>query len=169
MPKKYVLTTQTLSTSSITVLYQIQALIGIPNVCKKGDLGGWIQSEKNLSQKNFCWVSGNAQVSGNAYVSGNAWVYGKAHVFGYAQVSGNAQVWGDAHVWGNAQVYGNAHVYGNAQVWGEAHVYVPIDFNCDFDPWNELNEILKVKENLPRLLGLSNNFDKIIEQKLKAH
>ncbi len=42
------------------------------NYASKGDLGGWIEKETNLS--------GNAQVSGNARVSGNAQVSGDARV-----------------------------------------------------------------------------------------
>ena len=59
---------------------------------KKGELGGLIEKESNLSQKNECWihenasVTGNAKVFGNALVSGDAEVSGNALVFGYAKV-----------------------------------------------------------------------------------
>ena len=59
---------------------------------KKGELGGLIEKESNLSQKNECWVYknakvlGNAEVTGNAQVSGDAEVSGNALVFGYAKV-----------------------------------------------------------------------------------
>jgi hypothetical protein len=53
---------------------------------ESGELGGWIESEANLSQ------DGNAKVFGNVRVSGNACV------FGDARVSGNARVCGDT--WG---------------------------------------------------------------------
>ena len=36
-------------------VYRIQALKSFANV-KKGDLGGFIQSEANLSQQNTCWI-----------------------------------------------------------------------------------------------------------------
>ena len=61
-------------------LYQIRALIDFGKV-KAGDLGGWIESEANLSQDGNAWVFdnavvfGNARVFGNAVVSGDAWVY----------------------------------------------------------------------------------------------
>jgi len=58
-------------------LYQIEALKDFGNI-KKGDLGGWIEREDNLSQDDNCWVSGNARVSGDAWVSGNARVSGNA-------------------------------------------------------------------------------------------
>ena len=70
-------------------LFRIKALISFEGV-KKGDVGGYVENEKNLSQYGNAWVSGNAKVSGNAWVSGNAKVYGDA------EVSGNAKVYGDA-------------------------------------------------------------------------
>ena len=43
-----------------------------------GDLGGWIEDEKNLDQYGGAWVSGDAQVCGDAKVYGNARVSGGA-------------------------------------------------------------------------------------------
>jgi hypothetical protein len=124
---KYKLTEQTKEVFGIT-LYRIQALKDFTCV-KKGEIGGWIESERNLSQNGDAWVSGNAQVYGNArvfgdaQVFGNARVYGDAQVYGNARVSGDAQVFGDAWVSGDARVYGNARVSGNARVFGDAQVY----------------------------------------------
>src|SRR5574337_301348 len=64
-------------------LYRIRTLKSFRDV-KKGDLGGYIEKEGNLSQEGDAWVSGNALVTGharvfvNALVSGGAWVSGKA-------------------------------------------------------------------------------------------
>jgi len=105
MNKKYILTKNTKEVFGKT-LYQIEALVSFGSVVK-GELGGFIEKEENLSQvSGYAWVSGDAWVSGNARVSGDAWVYGDAQVYGYAQVYGNARVSGDAQVYGNAQVYG---------------------------------------------------------------
>ena len=52
-----------------------------------GVIGGWIESEKNLSQEGDAWVFGDAQVFGAAQVSGDARVFGAARVSGDAQVS----------------------------------------------------------------------------------
>ena len=86
--KKYKLTNETKQVGNIT-LHRIQALKTFGNV-NKGELGGCIEKESNLSQ------------SGNAWVSDNAWVYGNARVSDNAQVCGNAEVCGDAEVYGNA-------------------------------------------------------------------
>ena len=85
--KKYRLTNK-----SITIdgrkLYQIEALIDFSDI-EKGDKGGFIESEDNLSHFNNCWVGGNAVVYGNAVVGGNAKVYGKAEICGNAEISNN--------------------------------------------------------------------------------
>lgn len=64
--KKYELTSETKVISGVK-LHRIKALMSFGNVMK-GELGGWIESEKNLSQ------DGNARVGGNARVSGDATV-----------------------------------------------------------------------------------------------
>ena len=86
----------------------------------KGELGGWIEGESNLSGD--AWVSGDAEVSGNAKVFGDAWVSGEAKVYENVEVSGNALVYGNAQVFGNAKVSGDALVNGNAKVYGNAWV-----------------------------------------------
>ena len=80
--KKYELTTDTKIVLG-KKLFRIKALISFENV-KAGDLGGYVESENNLSHDGNAWVSGNARVFGNAWVSGNAEVSGNARVFGDA-------------------------------------------------------------------------------------
>ena len=82
--KKYRLTEETTKVGN-RPLYRIQALRDFGNV-KEGDIGGYIESEKNLSQDGNAWVSGDARVYGNAWVSGNACVYGNARVYGNADI-----------------------------------------------------------------------------------
>ena len=84
-------------------LYRIRALKDFKGA-KAGDLGGYIEKEKNLSQEDNCWVCDNARVFGEAYVSGNARVCGNARVFGEAYVCGNARVFGEAYVCGDAKI-----------------------------------------------------------------
>ena len=102
-------------------LYRIEALKDFDWV-KKGDKGGFIESENNLSHNGDCWVWGNARVCGDAEVCGNA------RVFGDARVYGDAEVWGNAEVYGNAEVCGNARVCGDAEVWGNAEVVNNADY-----------------------------------------
>lgn len=60
---KYRLTTESIELNGKT-FYRIQALKDFSNV-KKGSLGGFVESERNLSQEGDCWIYGNAIVSGD--------------------------------------------------------------------------------------------------------
>ncbi|WP_375637295.1 MULTISPECIES: hypothetical protein [unclassified Bartonella] len=97
--KKYKLTDETIKVDRIT-LYRIRALKDFGDV-KKGDLGGWVESEWNLSHDDNCWVGGNACIYQNAYISENAKVYDDAEVYNNAKVRGNAIVAGDTAFYGS--------------------------------------------------------------------
>lgn len=61
-------------------LYRIEALKDFAAV-KKGEKGGFIEKESNLSQEGNCWVDGNAEVCGNAEIIGDAMVSEKADYY----------------------------------------------------------------------------------------
>lgn len=116
-----------------TTLYRIESLKDFGDV-SKGEKGGYIEKEENLSTTGNAWVGGDAYATGNSYVTGNAYVTDEAWVYVNAIISGNARLSNNAHVYGNAQisenakvsdgawVSGNAKVAGNVQVTGEAWV-----------------------------------------------
>lgn len=120
MSKKYKLTDETINLNGAT-LYRIEALKDFGEI-KKGDKGGFIESENNLAHEGDAWVSDNAHVYGDACVFDNARVYNNAFVSGYAQVYGNACVYGNAWLYGNTRVCGYAWVADNARVYGDANV-----------------------------------------------
>ena len=107
--------------SDIEGLFRIKALKDFGNV-KKGDIGGYIQSENNLSQLDDCWIYDDAVVRDNAKVCHNAQIYDEVIVMGNAEVCGNAQICGDAFVMGNAEVCDNAQVRGKAIVCDNARI-----------------------------------------------
>ncbi len=125
--KKYEYTGETQEVSGV-ILHRIRAVRNFEGV-KLGDIGGWIEKERNLSHNDNAWVGddarvgGNARIYGDARVYGNAWVYGNTWVYGSARVYGNAWVGDDARVGGNTWVYGDARVGDDARVDGSARIY----------------------------------------------
>lgn len=61
---------ETTKKSGNVILCRIIALRDFADV-KAGELGGWVESETNLSHDGDARVSDNARVSGNAQVYGN--------------------------------------------------------------------------------------------------
>lgn len=119
--KKYKLTDEFITIDD-KKLHRIEALKDFSNV-KKGDRGGLVECEDNLSQKGDCWIYGNAKVYGNANVYDNAKVYGNAVVRENATVYGNAHIFNDAMVLYNSKVFDNAKVFDGARVYGKANIY----------------------------------------------
>ena len=81
--KKYELTNETIEVKG-HILHRIRHL-------KTGELGGWVESEENLSQEGYGWVYSDAQVYGNARVCGDV------------LISGNARLWGNIKVYDDPQ------------------------------------------------------------------
>ena len=99
--KKYELTDDIRILYTGETIHRIRALRDFGNV-KKGELGGYIESEFNLSH------------------AGNAWVYGGAKVFNRARVIENGKVMHNAKVYHKAIVSKNAVVGNKARVSGRA-------------------------------------------------
>lgn len=93
--EKYELTKETIKNNFGKKLFRIRALVDFADV-KKGDLGGFIEKEENLSHYNDSWVYDNAFVCGNSRVFDNARVCGDARVHGNARISSNARIFEDS-------------------------------------------------------------------------
>ena len=110
---KYELTDITKEVNGET-LYQIRALKTFrpSNYCdfiSKGDLGGFVAKEENLSQEGNCWVSKTGVVYGNAKVEGDAEIYGDAEVGGNARIQGMVRI-ADAKIKDNVIICDNVHI-----------------------------------------------------------
>ena len=68
--QKYEFTNETLTLSNGTVVKRIRAVRKFSDV-KKGDLGGFIAREGNLSHFGDCWVYGDTTAYGEICLSGN--------------------------------------------------------------------------------------------------
>lgn len=102
-------------------VYRIQSTSEFADVYN-GELGGWVESENNLSKEGDCWIYDDAIVMGDAVVKGNAKVCDNAVVSDSARILGDARVRGCAKISGAAVISSNAFVHGEAKVSGYAHV-----------------------------------------------
>lgn len=143
--RKYKLTSESRIFPGNKLHFRIEALRSFDDV-KEGDLGGWIQTEHNLSHLHTCWVYDNARVSDSAKVSGRAKVRnhavvegsavvdqcatvlarslvgGEAWVSNHSKINHKASVKDRAWIFGKARISGDARVCGRAIVTGDARV-----------------------------------------------
>lgn len=121
MDKKYKLSDLALKTSVNKNLYVIIALKDFSDV-KAGDVGGFVESEDNLSQTGDCWIYDDAKVYGNAKVSGDAKIHDNAIVCGDSSITGNAIVAGNVKISDNVWIYDNAIIRDYANISGTSSI-----------------------------------------------
>lgn len=120
-------------------LYRIQALKtftkpgGYNPVVHVGELGGYVESEDNLSQEGSCWLFDKARVKDGGKVLDDAIVYDKCLVSKNSIVGGRSIVGGhcfvtnqsvviDSTLEGNVIVNGHSTIHSGAYLYGEIGV-----------------------------------------------
>ena len=106
--KKYELTDETIKFEG-RILYRIRALKNFSDV-KRGQLGGFVESEDNLSQLDNCWIYAEGKVMDDAVIYENATVKCKAIVMD------NGKMWGNSEITGWSEIRDRAMLCDEAKV-----------------------------------------------------
>lgn len=110
--RKYELTEETIQINGRT-LYRIRAMKSfctiIMHIVNKGDLGGYVERESNLSQKGECWIFPDCAAMDNASVCDHAIINDNS------VVRGNTVVLDDAAIY-HSKVFGNIFVKDSAYI-----------------------------------------------------
>lgn len=151
--KKYELVKTEYRTVNNKKLYRIKALKNFGEDIKKGDLGGYVESEKNLSQKGDCWIFDNATVTDNAIVKDNALVCD------WSIVDGKSIISGDTVIDGNSQIKDTTITNSN-QYYSFKNIYSKLAKHVTYQSTNGLynvNGILYSEENYLNMMKNENN------------
>ena len=114
-------------------LYRIKAIKNFGGI-KAGTLGGYIQSEDNLSHDGNAWVRDNAvvcdkaivrdsaviccdaEIRDNAVIRDNAWICNNARICDNAIIRDSAWICNNARIRDNAIIRDSAMIRGNAEI-----------------------------------------------------
>lgn len=149
--KKYRLTDEKIEYKG-RVLYRIQALRNFGDI-KAGDLGGFVQSEYNLSHSGDCWIYNNAKAMDNSEVLHNSEMYD------YSEMYDNAKMYDSSEMYDNSSMHDNSIMYDNSKMYNNSTMYD----NSEINGYSEMyyNSVLKNNE---KLYGtLYSKVDKFIE------
>ena len=109
--KKYELTDETIIFEGRT-LHRIRALRDIPSLyVKEGDLGGFVQSEDNLSQLDDCWIFDDAKAMDRSQVLGNSCMYDNSSVKDNSCMLDSSSLWDNSHMSGDSCMSENSSMY----------------------------------------------------------
>lgn len=103
-------------------LHRIVSKVDIPRYSvTAGTIGGWIESEKNLSPCGEAWVAENSMVFDDAVCMVNALTTGNAVLYGYAVHRGSSVLGGTAVQCGFSQTAGDSKIYEGKVVKGQIY------------------------------------------------
>lgn len=167
----------------IRALKQVLDGGGDRTMVRKGDLGGFVQSEKNLSQEGGCWIyenavcceeavvekeaklfdyavaKGSALITGDSCMSEKTWAEGNCciqngYIRDHAVISGDAVI--KKNTGGHPQIIGNSRVFGT--VCGR-YVINDAIFPGEFYD-NPTEEIFVLKEGMREIRGSNRKIEK---------
>ena len=124
--KKYELTEEKRVMPTGEKVYRIKALRDFDTTykpVKAGDLGGWVQSEDNLSHEGNCWLFDDAAGYQNSKRTGNAVGYNRSRQYGDSRQFGNSEQYGDSLQFGNSRQYGESLQYDCSRQYGDSQQY----------------------------------------------
>ncbi len=162
---KYVLDRADDTAPSGSRLHRIRALRDIPeHGVKAGDLGGFVQSERNLSQTGAAWISGDAVAMGESRIEDDAIARDQAILSSYAILrhravaSGQSRMDGQAIVQDHAQLTDSSHIGGCARVGGTVVITGFVSLTHDWNhqsaddlPWPLESATFESSEQIERL------------------
>ena len=119
--RKYELTDVTMKFEGRT-LYRIRALRNFSDV-DTGELGGWVESESNLSQEGDCWIYDNAKCVDNARMYDNSTIYNNSEIHHNARMYDNSTIYDDGKMYDNARMYDNSTMYKNSIMCSSSRMY----------------------------------------------
>ena len=130
-------------------LYRIKALKSFSDI-KCGDIGGYVENGKNLSQNGNCWIYNNAKVYDDGRVFDNAIIKDNAEVFDNASVLDNAIIQDNAICFNNSVIYRNAVCGTDTKVYGHGVIYEGTHLNININSDIKRDEITAFYEKEQR-------------------
>ena len=115
----------------VIVLHRIIASRNIGKRVKKGERGGYVESQKNVGWLGLSWVYDNSMIYGNAKIHGNASVKDgsivrdNTEVYGNSLISKKSVISGSSKIM-NKAIISNTKVSGKSEIFGETVI-------CDSD------------------------------------
>ena len=104
---KYEILEQTQQLPDRRTAYRIKAVRDFGNV-KKGEIGGFVEADDNLSHHGLCWIAGTAMALGRSRVTGDAQLKNRAQLRDWAVITDRCAVQDEAVLQDFAFGYGDA-------------------------------------------------------------
>jgi len=139
--------------------FRIKALKSFGSV-EKGDIGGYVTSEKNLSQDGNCWVFDKAEMHNKSRLFDDAKMYDESKMYNESKMLNFAEMYDNAEMHNESEMHNNSRMCKNAALFDNAKMYdcTEISENSELRSNVELHSDTKRKNitlDIPRYIGMN--------------
>ena len=103
-------------------LHRIRALKDFDDV-KAGDIGGYVESEWNLSQYGICWIYDDAICMDNAWVCNSAKMYNRSCMYNNSKMLDNSIMYDYSRMYDNTMMYDNSKMFDNSIMFDNSRMF----------------------------------------------
>ena len=173
MNKKFELSNITMEYKGRT-LYRIKATKDFSDV-NKGDLGGWVQYEENLSQQGNCWLYDDSKCMDESRVTDNSimrdftemYNCSKMHdyskMYDYSKMHNYSKMYSDSIIYDYSKMYDHARMFADSAMFGASEMH---DYSEMHGSSRMHGSMLKDKEKLHgELFSIVEKFIDIVNPK----
>ena len=112
-------------------LHRIRALRDFGDI-KKGDIGGFVENENNLSHKGNCWIYDDAKAMDDSIMYDNSRIYDKSELhddsimhnytrmYDYSELHNNSIMNDDSAMYDNSTMYDYSIMYDNSEMYNNS-------------------------------------------------
>ena len=102
-------------------LHRIKALRDFGDV-RKGELGGFIEKEYNLSHEGNCWIYNNAKAMDNSRLYDNSAMYDYSEISGNSEMHDSSMMYDSSEMNDNSKMYGKSEIHDNSTMYGNSEI-----------------------------------------------
>ena len=103
-------------------LHRIKALRDFGDV-KKGDIGGFVENDYNLSHEGNCWIYDSAKAMDNSRIYGDSEMYENSKMYGNSKMHDNSKMYGNTIMYDFSELHGNSRMYNYSKMYNYSSMH----------------------------------------------
>ena len=152
-------------------LHRIRALRDFGDI-RKGDIGGFVENENNLSHKGNCWIYDDAKAMDNSIMYDNSRIcdkselhddsemYNYTRMYDYSELHNNSIMNDNSEMHDISKMYGNSIMYDDSEMYGDSELNNQVKLYGKL--FSKVDEFIEIQNPQGRLVTCVRKGDKIL-------
>ena len=134
-------------------LHRIRALRDFGDI-RKGDIGGFVENENNLSHKGNCWIYDDAKAMDNSIMYDNSRICDKSELHDDSEMYNYTRMHDISKMYGNSIMYDDSEMYGDSELNNQVKLYGKL--------FSKVDEFIEIQNPEERIVTCIKRGDKVL-------